>query len=475
MDIPIVIICYNNYRYVQNTLSQLLNINKEYYKNIIIINNNSTCLKTIEYLNNVDVRVINNKENLGPWITNTNNKHIYDILPEKFILTDPDLKFNKNIPTNFIEILANLSDKYKTSKIGFALDISDHELFFLITNYYQNVLSILSIYECEKTFYDIKIADDEYELYEADIDTTFCLINKKYIYINKYNILEDYNLKIRVGGNFIAKHIPWYIDNELYNVYDNYIYNINTTSISNMANIIKSYIEDKYFKIYKNCELFLIENNINNPNLFFWKDMYSLWKNDTFKVFDKYLSKDKVFIDIGGWIATTSMYGSRKSKHVYAIEADNDSFNDMATNLKTNCENNYTLIKKAIYNIDDVKINFGKNFNYTTSRMNDNMSQTGPKCVNYDEYYVVETITLETIIKKYNIDVTNISLIKVDIEGGEENILDELFDMRIKHEVPLYISFHYCWWNDKNLDRFSFLSEQNKEDIIANPFVSIFF
>jgi GT2 family glycosyltransferase len=177
MDIPIVIICYNNYRYVQNTLSQLLNINKEYYKNIIIINNNSTCLKTIEYLNNIDVRVINNKENLGPWITNTNNKHIYDILPEKFILTDPDLKFNKNIPKNFIEILANLSDKYKTSKIGFALDISDHENFFA-TKYTHDELSI---YEWEKSFYELKIADDEYELYEADIDTTFCLINKKNI------------------------------------------------------------------------------------------------------------------------------------------------------------------------------------------------------------------------------------------------------------------------------------------------------
>jgi GT2 family glycosyltransferase len=175
MDIPIIIICYNNYRYVQNTLSQLLNINKEYYKNIIIINNNSTCLNTIEYLNNVDVRVINNKENLGPWITFNNNKHIYDILPDKFILNDPDLKFNKNIPTNFIEILANLSDKYKTSKIGLALDITDHEKFFITNQRPGN----LSIYEWEKTFYEFKIDDDEYELYEADTDTTFLLINKK--------------------------------------------------------------------------------------------------------------------------------------------------------------------------------------------------------------------------------------------------------------------------------------------------------
>ena len=456
MDIPIVIIAYNNYRYVQNTLSQLLNINKEYYKNIIIINNNSTCLKTIEYLNNVDVRVINNKENLGPWITNTNNKHIYDILPEKFILTDPDLKFNKNIPTNFIEILANLSDKYKTSKIGFALDISDHELFFLTTNYTQ---SGFSIYEWEKSFYEFKIADDKYELYDADIDTTFCLINKKNIYINKYNILEDYNLKIRVGGNFTAKHIPWYIDNEIYNVYDNYINNNinNNINISTIAKTIKTYIEDKYLLIYKNSELFLIENNFNNPNLSFWKDIYSEWKNDTFKVFDKYLSKDKVFIDIGGWIATTSMYGSRKSKHIYVIEADDCAFNDMANNLKANCENNYTLINKAIYNIDN------------------SITQTGHKDVNSNKYYFVETITLETIIKNYDINVANISLIKVDIKGGEENILDELFDMHIKHEIPLYISFHYCWWSDKNLDRFSFLSEQNKKDIIANPFISIFF
>jgi len=471
MDIPIIIICYNNYRYVQNTLSQLLNINKEYYKNIIIINNNSTCLNTIEYLNNVDVRVINNKENLGPWITFNNNKHIYDILPDKFILTDPDLKFNKNIPTNFIEILANLSDKYKTSKIGLALDITDHEKFFITNQRPGN----LSIYEWEKTFYEFKIDDDEYELYEADTDTTFLLINKKNIHINKFNILEDYNLKIRVGGNFTAKHIPWYIDNELYNVYDNYINNINTTSISSMSNIIITYIKNNYLLIHKNSELFLIEKKFNNPNLSFWKDIYGEWENDTFKVFDKYLSKDKVFIDIGGWIATTSMYGSRKSKHVYAIEADKFAFNDMTINLKANCENNYTLINKAIYNIDNEKINFGKNFNYATSRINDSMSQTCPKDVNSNEYYVVETITLDTIIKNYDIDVADISLIKVDIEGGEENILDELFDMRIKHKVSLYISFHYCWWNDKNLDRFPFLSDQNKKDIIANPFVSILF
>jgi FkbM family methyltransferase len=465
MDIPIVIVCYNNYRYVKNTLSQILRINKDYYKNIIILNNTSTCLDTIEYLKNlVDVRVINNTGNFGPWITPDNNTHIYNTLPDKFILTDPDLKLNKDIPSNFIEILANLSEKHKTAKIGLGLDISDHKQFYITTHCPGNV----SIYEWEKRFWENKIDDDEYELYNADIDTTFCLINKT-------NISNSCDLKIRVGGNFTAKHIPWYRDNELYNVYDNYNNNINTTHISTMAKIIREYIESSYLRINKNSEFFFIENNINNPNLSFWKDTYSNWENETFDVFDKYLSKDKVFIDIGGWIATTSMYGSRKSKHIYTVEADNDAFNDMESNLKANCDNNYTLINKAIYNIDDAKVNFGKNFRCSTSKMNDSGSQIYPEGVISDEYYVVETITLETIIKKYEIDVSNISLIKVDIEGGEENILNDLYDIHVRFNVPLYVSFHYCWWKDTNLDRFPYLSEHVKNAIIANPFVSVLF
>ena len=434
MDIPIIIICYNNYRYVENTISQISRINKDYYKDIIILNNASTCLHTIEYLKNLaDINVINHIGNFGPWISIDNNKHIYDVLPNKFILTDPDLKFNKNIPRNFIEILSNLSEKYKTSKIGFALDISDSEKFHKTTDY----LGIHSntLYNGEKGHWGIKIEDDEYELYIASIDTTFSLINKN-------NIANGSELDIRVAGDFTAKHIPWYVENEIYNVYDNYYYNSNTTTVSTFAKVIISNIKNKYLQIYKNGEMFFIENNINNKNLSFWKDIYSDWNNEMFDIFDKYLSKDKIFMDIGAGIATSSMYASRKSKHIYAIEADINLFNDMTSNLKANCANNYTLINKAIYNIDNAEM---------------------------------ETITLENIKKNYDIDISNISLIKVDIEGMEENILDTLYDIHIKYSIPIYISIYYSLWNDKNLDRFHYLSEHYKNAIVSSTKISIFF
>ena len=420
MNIPIVVICYNNYRYVANTLAQIAKINKDYYANIIILNNASTCPETIAYLKSVScvsgvsgVSVINNVGNLGPWITHMNNRHIYDLLPDKYIITDPDLKLNEKIPCNFIEILANLSDTYKTSKIGFALDISDHEQFHTTKEYMANQ----TIREWETQFWKKKIdtssisadtaATAAYELYDADIDTTFCLMNKT-------NIMMGYDNKIRVAGDFTAKHIPWYIENEVYNLYDSYILNTNTTHISTISRIVKPYVENNYLRVHKNDEYFWISKRTNNP---FWKDIYGDWKKEMFEVFDRYLSKDKVFIDIGTWITPTAMYGSRKSKHIYAITTDAEIAEFATKDMKENCEKNYTFL------------------DYTTTN--------------------IETLLADA------------SLINVDIGGEEENRLDELYDICVRHDIPLYICFHYHIWKDKNLDRFHYLTEDDKNNIMA--------
>jgi beta-1,4-mannosyl-glycoprotein beta-1,4-N-acetylglucosaminyltransferase len=411
--IPIIIICHNNYKYVENTVRQIKN--KE---NIIIMDNASTCKNTINFLKNSNCKVIYNETNNGPWIeSNPKLFNNYD----KFIITDPDLEFNPNLPENYIEILNDLSEKYQCGKIGFALDISDFDDMF--QGKYSNTTSI---YENEKQFWMKKIEHHEYELYEASIDTTFCLVNKKY----------GNNIQIRIAGNFTAKHLPWYKKNKIYNLYQNYMVNsMFSRIISTTSNIIISYIENNYLKIEKRKELFLIQNH-DDKNIDFWKKIFVNWENDTFAVFDTYLTQDKDFIDIGGWIGTTSMYGSRKSKHVYCIEADSLAFKDMKRNMEINCESNYTLINKAIYNQDN-------------------------------------TISFFGLIKNYNINPNNISLIKVDIEGGEEYILDDLFSFYFIYKIPMYISFHYDWWKDKNLNRFSFLTKNQKESIYNNPFISL--
>lgn len=451
-------------------LCKFSKINTDYLKNIKILNNCSTCEKTIEYLKCIESthNVIHNTNNSGPWITEHCNSHVYNTLPSKFILTDPDLEFNKELPINFIETLIQLSDKYSCYKIGFGLDISDFDKMFQTDNY----AGKLNIYNWETQFWNNRILNDnEYELYYADIDTTFCLVNKLVTHDKKNNI--------RICGNFLAKHLPWYTDNKIHNICANYKKALNDTNISTISKNIVKYTEDNYIRVNKNNEFFLIEKNKNDNNLHFWENIYTNWENETFEVFDKYLNVDKVMIDIGGWIGTTAMYGSRKSKHVYCVEADNYSFIDMTKNFKINCEEGkYTLIHNAIFNIDDTEIRFGKNLFLDNSKLNDSTSQIYNETIYntiFSEYNIVKTVTLQSIINNNHIDPYEISLIKVDIEGGEEYILNGLFELYKQYNIPMYISFHYSWWNDKNLDRFTFLSETHKNNICAYPFISILF
>ena len=88
---------------------------------------------------------------------------------------------------------------------------------------------------------------------------------------------------------------------------------------------------------------------------------------------------------------------------------------------------------------------------------------------------------------------SDVSFVKVDIEGGEENILNSLFEYGKKYNLEMLISFHYEWWVDKNIQRFSniftdmkdvrFDRWANKIDdhskiiphIVSNPFTSIYF
>jgi hypothetical protein len=81
----------------------------------------------------------------------------------------------------------------------------------------------------------------------------------------------------------------------------------------------------------------------------------------------------------------------------------------------------------------------------------------------------------------------------VDIEGGEEAILEELFKYAKRYRWKLLVSFHYDWWVDKNIDRYSEVFSElqivravpfsdkvvSNEDvakyIVENPFGSLYF
>lgn len=204
MNIPVIIIAFNNLTYVKMMVEQFKEKN---FNNIHIIDNASSYPKLLEYYKNIkDVQVHFMPENLGHRVLfRSINKDFYEKLPNFFILTDPDIKFNDNLPINFLERLCELTEKYRVGKAGFALCIDEHQKFKNLT--FTRFKKKKNIYEWEEVFWKDKLEDD---VYKASIDTTFAVYNKKYFKIVK-NEAKFLNA-VRVAGDFSAKHLPWYKD-----------------------------------------------------------------------------------------------------------------------------------------------------------------------------------------------------------------------------------------------------------------------
>ena len=449
--IPIVIICFNNHKYVENMVRQIVKKNPSYQANIIIMDNASTDPNTHAYLNTTTCRVIRNSVNQGPWVNHYYNTNVFKEVGPLHILTDADLELNENMPSNFIEHMLDIMNYTNSWIVGFALKRDDCDLEY----------GGKPVFEYEAPFWEKPVSHPLYELYHAGIDTTFALRDHRG---------NRQNFPIRIAGNFTMRHLPWYKEDGVLTIADKHnLYTTSSKVISGAATSIMKYIENDFSVIQKrDKQIFLKKNEGKNYN--YWFTYYPNWENDLFVIFDRLLSKDKVFIDIGAWIGLTGIYASRNSKHVYAIEADAESVKELRQNCQYNCDN-VTIVDKAIAHTSDKTVFLGKNAYLPNDSLNDSTSQVFE--TQKDGRFEVTTISISDLISRYSI--SNISLIKVDIEGGEEDILEDLYQVHSTLNVPINVSFHIDWWKDRNIDRFSFLTNDQKSYLRMRPFGDILF
>lgn len=229
--VPIIIICYNNYKYVNHMIEQLIHVNPALKPNIYIMNNGSDDPETVEFLNlcpgRYDIKILH-RENNGPWIRPETNADLYERLPNQFILTDPDLELNSCLPPDFVDVLCDLSNRYEKSKVGFSIRIQDVDKMYP----YEYMKATC---DWESNFWIYTCYNETYELFHAELDTTFALINKKY-WVNS---------TIRIAGDFTCRHLPFYINNGVMSLEDEYKY-YKGSKYSTLGKVFFSYIHDRY-------------------------------------------------------------------------------------------------------------------------------------------------------------------------------------------------------------------------------------
>lgn len=204
-EVPIIIPVFNLVTYAKFMVDQL----KSYgLNNFIICDNASTYQPMINYLEELSKteRVVRFDENLGPRIF-TERPEFFSILPEYFIITDPDLIFNSSLPKNFMLKMKRILDMYGISKVGFAIDIEETKDKFF--DYWQ-----IKKWEGHYWSNQIKLHDEKDPLYAAAIDTTFCMHKKDTVLreLKEQRKGITNTSAFRIAGRFTCEHMGWWKD-----------------------------------------------------------------------------------------------------------------------------------------------------------------------------------------------------------------------------------------------------------------------
>lgn len=202
-SMPCLIIGYNQYTYIKDMVEQL-----EKYTDDIIVVDNASNFQPLLYYYEKDFKytLLRQKTNKGHLVYS--DEFVRKLTGEVFIVTDPDLKFNPNLPDNFIEELINISNHFNAIKVGFALCIDG-----------DNLRTDIPFVEYERNYWQKRLyyqLNPYMEIYYAPVDTTFCLINYRH----------EFMKQLRVAGDFTCIHRPWhtnFLDGFLPEEYETYI------------------------------------------------------------------------------------------------------------------------------------------------------------------------------------------------------------------------------------------------------------
>lgn len=188
----------------------------------------------------------------------------------------------------------------------------------------------------------------------------------------------------------------------------------------------------------------------------FCQNFFPTWENDTFDAFEMVKDDQGIAIDVGAWIGTTAIWLSKNFYHVIALDADNQSVKSLERNLKASDCSNVTICNLPISNVTQNVI-----FGPRGGVLNQSMSYIKPSSNSIHDY-IKKSITFKQLIHDYvyandNISSHKISFIKCDIEGGEEDILEDILHFAYNNNCKVFMSFHYSWWKSKNINDFKYL------------------
>lgn len=183
----------------------------------------------------------------------------------------------------------------------------------------------------------------------------------------------------------------------------------------------------------------VVESTLELDN--FWKSIYFNWESRTYDDIIPRLSLDKTFLDIGAWQGPISLVAQQYSKQCICFEPDPIAYSNLVKNIEVN--NFSKIIAENLAVSSESSLTIGNKFGLGDGVSSYLASDNGVKC---------KTISISDILSKYQLNETNISVIKIDIEGYEFELVQDSSLLELKNKgVTIHLSLHPEFFADKDI------------------------
>ncbi len=164
------------------------------------------------------------------------------------------------------------------------------------------------------------------------------------------------------------------------------------------------------------------------------------WEPATFQAIDLLVDEGSTYIDVGAWIGGTVLYGATKAARVIAFEPDPTALAILKKNLAANPDlaDNVELVEGGLGTYDGEAALYNNSPGDSGSSL---VSRFGYKnTVDQEKCADIKLTDGRRFLE--NLDMSQVSLIKIDIEGGEYDLIPHIADILKTHAPSLHISFH---------------------------------
>ena len=185
-------------------------------------------------------------------------------------------------------------------------------------------------------------------------------------------------------------------------------------------------------EIRKRAKQFIVAAGFDDK---FWADLIDdRWEPQIFEVIDRFLERDNTYVDLGAWIGPTLLYAAQIAKRAIGVEPDPIAFGELKKNVQLN---DAEAAKVELVNVC-IAPKTGRFSLKSRGRGGDSMSSL--LFTNAGTQWSIEGLSFDEFVKVYNLE--NCSLIKIDIEGSEYQILNTMRSYIRIYRPTICLSLH---------------------------------